>query len=133
MDKNFLAIILHETREVTVRETFGIRDSPQINIKVLKKRIDEFGEQGGVIGTEGSFPQSSFIKLLRMNWTRLFFSMLGSSEVPDDMKVVTKPDDDVGLRNDARFSTIIFSEIGMSTHLTLSYNSTFSIHLRKQS
>ena len=50
--------MIHDSREVTVRSS-----SPrngEINIKVLKKRLDEFGGAGGVIGTEGTFPQSSF-------------------------------------------------------------------------
>ena len=57
--------MIHGSREVTVRSS-----SPrngEINIKVLKKRLDEFGEAGGVIGTEGTFPQSSFTNILRLN------------------------------------------------------------------
>ena len=111
MDR-FLAIILHESREVSVRE-FGNESNPgEINIKVLKKRFDEFGEAGGVIGTEGTFPQKAFTNLMRINWTKLFFSMLGMTEVPEDMKVPSRPDDDVGIRNESRFTTIIFSETG---------------------
>ena len=115
---NFLVIIIHESREVTVREIVSAQEPAQINIKVLKKRIDEFGEAGGVIGTEGSFPQKAFLNLLRINWTRLFFSMLGSAEVPEDMKVLSQPDDDVGLRNESRFSTTIFSEIGKENFIS---------------
>ena len=107
--ENFLSIMIHDSREVTVRSS-----SPrngEINIKVLKKRLDEFGEAGGVIGTEGTFPQSSFTNLLRLNWTKLFFSMLGNSQIPD-MKTPSLPDDDVGLRNESRFTTTIYSESG---------------------
>ena len=89
--------MIHDSREVTVRSS-----SPrngEINIKVLKKRLDEFGGAGGVIGTEGTFPQSSITNLLRLNWTKLFFSMLGNSQIPEDMKIPSLPDDDAGLRN----------------------------------
>ena len=108
--QNFLCIMIHDSREVTVRSS-----SPrngEINIKVLKKRLDEFGEAGGVIGTEGTFPQSSFTNLLRLNWTKLFFSMLGNSQIPEDMKIPSLPHDDVGLRNESRFTTTIYSESG---------------------
>ena len=101
--------MIHDSREVTVRSS-----SPrngEINIKVLKKRLYEFGEAGGVIGTEGTFPQSSFTNLLRLNWTKLF-SMLGNSQIPEDMKIPSLPDDDVGLRNESRFTTTIYSENG---------------------
>ena len=48
--------MIHDFREVTVRSS-----SPrngEINMKVLKKRIDEFGEAGGVIGTGGTLPHA---------------------------------------------------------------------------
>ena len=101
MDRS-LAIILHESREVTVREIGNEGNPGEINIKVLKKRVDEFGEAGGVIGIEGTFPQIAFTNLMRINWTKLFFSMLGMSEVPEDMKVPSRPEDDVGIRNESR-------------------------------
>ena len=44
--------MIYDSREVTVRSS-----SPrngEINIKTLRKRLDEFGEAGGVIGTEGT-------------------------------------------------------------------------------
>ena len=108
--QNFLSIMIHDSCEVTVRSS-----SPrngEINIKVLKKRLDEFGEAGGVIGTEGTSPQSSFTNILRLNWAKLFFSMLGNSQIPEDMKIPSLPDDDVGLRNESRFTTTIYSESG---------------------
>ena len=111
MDR-FLAIILHESREVTVREIGNEGNPVEINIKVLKKRVNEFGEARGVIGTEGTFPQKAFTNLMRINWTKLFFSMLGMSEVPEDKKVPSRPDDDVGIRNKSRFTTTIISETG---------------------
>ena len=111
MDR-FLAIILYESREVTVREIGNEGNPGEINSKVLKKRVDEFGEAGGVIGTQGTFPQKAVTNLMRINWTKLFFSMLRMSEVPEDMKVPSRPDDDVGFRNESRFTTTIFSETG---------------------
>ena len=68
----FLAIFLHESRENTVREIGNEGNPGEINIKVLKKRIDELGAAGGVIGTEGTFPQKPFTNLMRINWTKLF-------------------------------------------------------------
>ena len=113
--QNFLSIMIHDSREVTVRSS-----SPrngEINIKVLKKRLDKFGEVGGAIGTEGTFPHSSFTSLPRLNWTKLFFSMLDNSQIPEDMKIPSLPDDDVGLRNESRFTTTIYSESGkMKSH-----------------
>ena len=108
--QNFLSIMIHDSREVTVRSS-----SPrngEINIKVLKKRLDEFGETRGVIGTENTFPQSSFTNLLRLNWTKLFFSIMGNSQIAADMKIASLPHDDVGLRNGSRFTTTIYSESG---------------------
>lgn len=109
---NFVTIILHDSREVTVREVTSPRTPPMINIKVLKKRLDEFGEAGGVIGTEGSFPQAAFLNMLRINWTKIFFGMLGNAEVPEELRVKTMPDEDVGIRNESRFTTTVYSEIG---------------------
>ena len=46
--------MIHDSREVIVRSS-----SPrngEVNIKLLEKRHDEFGEAGGVIGKEGTFP-----------------------------------------------------------------------------
>ena len=111
MDR-FIAIILHESREVTVREIGNEGNPRDLNIKVLKKSVDEFGETGGVIGTKGTFPQKAFTNLMRINWTKLFFSMLGMSEVPEGMEVSSRPDDDVGIRNESRFTTTTFSETG---------------------
>ena len=108
--QNFLSIMIHDSREVEVRSS-----SPwngESNIKVLKKRLDEFGEAGGVIGTESTFPQSPFTDLLRLNWTKLFFSMLGNSQTPENMKIPSLLDGDVGLRNESRFTTSIYSESG---------------------
>ena len=107
MDR-FLAIILHESREVTVCEIGNGGNPGEINIKKLKKRVEEFGEAGGVMGTEGTFPQKAFTDLMRINWTELFFSTLGMSEVPEDMKAPSRPDDDVGIRNESPFATTIF-------------------------
>ena len=45
MDR-FLAIIFHESREVTVLEIGNEGNPEEINIKVLKKRVDEIGEAG---------------------------------------------------------------------------------------
>ena len=108
--QNFLSIMIHESREVTVRSS-----SPrngEINIKVLKKRPDVFAETRGVIGTESTFPQTSFTNLLRLNWTKLFFSVMGNSQMAADMKIPSLPDDDDGLGNGSRFTTTIFSESG---------------------
>ena len=101
--------MIHDSREVTVRS--GSPQNSGISIKMLKKRLDEFGEVGGVVGTEGTF-QSSFTNLLRLNWTKLFFSMLGNSQIPEDMKIPSLPDDDVGLRKESTFTTAIYSESG---------------------
>ena len=38
--------------------------------------------------------------------------MLGNSQIPEDMKISSLPDDDVGLRNESRFTTTIYSETG---------------------
>ena len=108
--QSFLSIMIHDSRELTVRSS-----SPrngESNIKVLRKRLDELGEASGVIGTEGTFPQSSFTNLLRLNRTKLFFSLLGNSQNPDVMKIPSLPDDDVGLRTESRFTTTIYSESG---------------------
>ena len=98
--------MIHISREVAIRSS-----SPrngEINVKVLKMRLDEFGEAGVVIGTEGTFPQSRFSNLLGLNWTKLSFSMLGNSQTPEDTKVPSLPDDDVGLHSEARFTTTIY-------------------------
>ena len=121
--------MIHDSCEVT-----GGSSSPrngEINIKVRKKRLDEFGEAGGVIGTEGTFRQSSFTNLLRLNWTKLF-SMLGNSQIPEDMKIPSLPDNDEGLRNESRFKTTIYSEslnvtVGI-TGLVLLFKKAFNIH-----
>ena len=113
--QNFPSIMIHDSREVKVRSS-----SPrngEINIKVLKKRLDEFGEAGGVFGTENIFPQSYFTSLLRLNRTKLFFSTMGNSQTPEDMKFPSLPDVDVGLRNESRFTTTIYPENGkMKVH-----------------
>ena len=63
----FLTIIIHESREVTVRATEKTSEEDNsIEIKVLKKRVDEFGEAGGVIGTEASFPEKAFTQLMNI-------------------------------------------------------------------
>ena len=116
----FLTIIIHESREVTVRATkkTGEEDN-SIEIKVLKKRVDEFGEAGGVIGTEASFPEKAFTRLMNINWTLIFFGMLGSGELPAEMLVPTSAEDDAGLRMESRFTDLIFSEIGKHELVTI--------------
>ena len=52
--------MIHESREVTVRESRKPRQDSSIEIKVPKKRVDEFGEAGGVIGTEASYPEKTY-------------------------------------------------------------------------
>ena len=106
--QNYLSIMTHGTREKIVRSSsprYGHFDN-----KLLKKRLHEFGEAGGVIGMKGTFPQSSFTNLLRLNWTKLFFSILDNSQLPEDMKTPSLPDDDVDLRNESRFTTTNYSE-----------------------
>ena len=61
--------MIHGSSEVAVRSSSPLNGENYF--KVLKKRIGEFGEAGGVIGTEATFPQSSFTNLLRLNWTKL--------------------------------------------------------------
>ena len=69
--QNFLSLKIQISREVTIRTSSP--GNVEYNIKLLKKRVDEFGEAGGVIGTESNFPQSSFTNLLRLKWTNFFF------------------------------------------------------------
>ena len=38
--------------------------------------------------------------------------MLGNSQIPEDMKIPSLPDDDVDLRNESRFTTTIYSQSG---------------------
>ena len=51
--------MIHESREVTVRETRKPGQDSSIEKKVLKKRVDEFGEAGGMIGIE----EKTFMKI----------------------------------------------------------------------
>ena len=117
MNNSFFSILIHESREVTVRETRKPGQESSIEIKVLKKRVDEFGEAGGVIGTEASFPEKAFTKLMRINWTIIFFGMLGNGELPQEMLVPTPADEDAGLLMESRFTSTIFSEVGKHEHI----------------
>ena len=104
--------MIHESREVTVRETRRPGQYSSIEIKVLKKRVDEFGEAGGMIGIEASFPEKTFMKIMKINWTIIFFSMLGNRELHQEMLVPTPVDEDGGLRMESHFTSAIFSEVG---------------------
>ena len=84
MNNSFLSIMNPESIEVTVRETRNSEQDNSIEIKVLKKPVDEFGEAGGVIGTEASFGEKTFMKRMRINWTIIFFGMLGNCELPQE-------------------------------------------------
>ena len=91
--------MIHSSSEVAVRSS-----SPrngENNFKMLKLRLGEFGEVNEVSGTEDTFPQSSFTNLLRPNWTKLYFSMLGSSQNPENTKLPSLPDDDVVLHDES--------------------------------
>ena len=102
--------MLHDSREVAVSSSC-LRNGEN-NFKVLKKRLGEFGEAGGLIGTEATFSQSSFTNHLRLNWTKLYFSMWGNSQFPEDIKLPSLPDHDVGLHDEYWITTTIYSETG---------------------
>ena len=68
-------------------------------------------------GTEASFPEKTFMKLMRNNWKIFFFGMLGNGEMPQ-MLVPTPADEDAGLRKESRFTSKIFSEVGQYDQIT---------------
>ena len=90
--------MLHNSREVAVSSS--CLQNGEKNLKVLKKRLDEFGEAVGLNGTEATFPQSSFTNLLRLNWTKLYFSMWGNSQILEHTELPSLPDHDVGLHDE---------------------------------
>ena len=96
MDRSF-ETVLHKSRDLTVRQMGSNCNPKEINIKVVRKRADKIGESGRVIRAEWTFTHKIFTNLMQLNGIKLFFTMLGVSDVPDDMKNLSCPHVDAGL------------------------------------
>lgn len=102
--EKFMTIALHETRELRVRTL-----TEKIQIILSKKRFDDCGDLWGSGSSEISISPDDFQSLTQLNWSRIFFCMLGSCHVPRE-DIVDQTNEDSGLVSDSRFTTVILSK-----------------------
>ena len=71
--------------------------------------MDDYDKAREVIERR-TFPSRIIHEIIAIEWEKVFFTILGMSEVPDDVQARLPPVDVVGLWNQFWFTTTIFPE-----------------------
>ena len=90
--ENFLYVNLHNTREITVVET-----TEKFQIRLQKQNDEE----------KVNIDKTVFHELLNLNWTKIAFHQTAFSQLPSEFLYKLPANEDVGLKFDSRFATIL--------------------------